>query len=322
MELKQNEYLKNVENNLVIFDSFTKMMSVIPQYNNIAVSISGGSDSDIILDMVTKIKCDTNIKYIWFDTGLEYQATKDHLKYLEEKYDIKIERYKAIKPIPLTCKNYGQPFLSKKISNNIARLQKHNFKWEDKPFEELYKEYPNCKAALRWWCNEWGKSPTLNINCRKYLKEFMIANPPTFKISDLCCEYAKKKVSHKFSKENSVDLEITGVRKSEGGIRSTAYKTCFDNKEKEVSTYRPIFWYLNSDKQEYERMFNVVHSKCYTEYGLKRTGCAGCPFGKDFEFELEVIKQNEPKLYIAVNNIFKNSYEYTRNYNHFKDNFK
>ena len=150
----------------------------------------------------------------------------------------------------------------------------------------------------------------------------MIANPPTFKISDLCCEYAKKKVSHKFSKENSVDLEITGVRKSEGGIRSTAYKTCFDNKEKEVSTYRPIFWYLNSDKQEYERMFNVVHSKCYTEYGLKRTGCAGCPFGKDFEFELEVIKQNEPKLYMAVNNIFKNSYEYTRDYNHFKDNFK
>lgn len=317
--LIQNEYLKTVENNLVILDSFIKMSSVIPQYKNIAVSISGGSDSDIILDMVTKIKCDTNIKYVWFDTGLEYQATKDHLKYLEEKYNIKIERYKAIKPIPLTCKNYGQPFLSKKISNNIARLQKHNFKWEDKPFEELYKEYPNCKVALRWWCNECGKSPTLNISGRKYLKEFMIANPPTFKISDLCCEYAKKKVGHKFSKENNVDLEITGVRKSEGGIRSTAYKTCFDSKEKDVSTYRPIFWYLNSDKQEYERIFNIYHSKCYTEYGLKRTGCAGCPFEKDFEFELEVIKQNEPKLYIAVNNIFKNSYEYTRAYNKFKN---
>lgn len=40
--LIQNEYLKTVENNLVILDSFIKMSSVIPQYKNIAVSISGG----------------------------------------------------------------------------------------------------------------------------------------------------------------------------------------------------------------------------------------------------------------------------------------
>lgn len=58
-------------------------------------------------------------------------------------------------------------------------------------------------------------------------------------------------------------------------------------------------------------------SKCYTEYGLKRTGCAGCPFGRDFEYELEVIQKYEPKLYKAVNNIFGDSYEYTRKYREF-----
>ena len=50
---------------------------------------------------------------------------------------------------------------------------------------------------------------------------------------------------------------------------------------------------------------------------MKRTGCAGCPFGRDFEYELEVIQKYEPRLYKAVNNIFGESYEYTRRYREF-----
>ena len=59
-------------------------------------------------------------------------------------------------------------------------------------------------------------------------------------------------------------------------------------------------------------------TKCYTEYALKRTGCAGCPFGRDFEFELDVLEKYEPKLYKAVCNIFKDSYEYTRKYREYR----
>ena len=78
-----------------------------------------------------------------------------------------------------------------------------------------------------------------------------------------------------------------------------------------------MFWYKDEDKKQYQESYNVQNSRCYTEYGLKRTGCAGCPFGKDFEFELEVIQKYEPKLYKAVNNIFGDSYEYTRKYKEF-----
>ena len=63
--------------------------------------------------------------------------------------------------------------------------------------------------------------------------------------------------------------------------------------------------------------FNIIHSKCYTEYGLTRTGCAGCPFGHNFEYELDVLQKYEPKLYKACNNIFGESYEYTRKYREF-----
>ena len=48
----------------------------VQQYNNIVVSVSGGSDSDIMVDMFTKCDPDKKVKYVFFDTGLEFQATK------------------------------------------------------------------------------------------------------------------------------------------------------------------------------------------------------------------------------------------------------
>ena len=303
---------------ILIADSFVITNNKIKNYEKIVCSISGGSDSDIMLDICTKLDPDKKIVYVWFDTGLEYQATKEHLKFLEQKYRIKIEVIKAVKPIPFTCRKYGLPFLSKKISDNIERLQRYDFLWEDKPFEELLEKYPNCKSALRWWCNEWGDDSRFNISRTKWLKEFMVANPPDFFISPKCCDYAKKKPVHDFIAENKTDLNMYGVRKSEGGARATAYKNCFTNNDSGADEYRPIFWYLNETKQKYEQTYDVIHSACYREYGLTRTGCAGCPFGKDFEKELEIIEKYEPKLYKAVNNIFGKSYEYTRKYIEFK----
>ena len=286
------------------------------KYKKIVCSISGGSDSDVMLDIVWRCDKNNKVEYVWFDTGLEYQATKDHLKYLENKYGIKIIPYKAIKPIPSTCKQYGQPFLSKQVSEMIRRLQSHNFMFEDKSFEELYKEYPRCKSALEWWCNT-KPSKAHNINQNKWLKEFLIENPPTFQISNVCCKYAKKDVAHKLLDEGEYDLQIVGIRKAEGGVRSTAYKSCFDENGNGYDNYRPLFWYKNSDKEDYKVAYCIEYSKCYTEYGLARTGCAGCPFGRDFEFELEIMEKYEPKLFRAVNNIFCDSYEYTRKYREF-----
>lgn len=315
--------LENCPKNQTIGDNLVRAWSKInsSKYGKIVCSISGGSDSDVMLDICTKCDKDSKIEYVWFDTGLEYQATKDHLKYLEEKYGIEIKFYKAIKPIPLTCKQYGQPFLSKQVSEFMSRLQKHNFKLEDKSYEELIEEYPRCKSALKWWCGEKGSNSKFYITQNKWLKEFIIENHPTFKISNICCKYAKKDVSHKLLSDFGYDLNIVGIRKAEGGARSAAYKSCFDENGKSkcgtYDNYRPLFWYKNSDKEDYENHYGIVHSKCYTKYGLERTGCAGCPFGRDFEYELEVIEKYEPKLFAAVNNIFCDSYEYTRKYREF-----
>ena len=313
------ELLEDCPKNQVIGDNLIRAWSIInnEKYKKILCSISGGSDSDVMLDIIWRCDKNNKVDYVWFDTGLEYQATKDHLIYLENKYHIKIKPCKAIKPIPTSCKIYGQPFISKHVSEMIYRLQRHSFKWEDKSFKELYREYPKCKIALGWWCNNNGDNSRFNISRNKYLKEFMVKNPPAFKISNKCCLYAKKNIAHKLIVDEAYDLNIVGIRRAEGGARSTAYKNCFDDNELGCDNYRPLFWYTDSDKKDYEVFYSVEYSDCYKSYGLKRTGCAGCPFGRDFEKELDIIQMYEPKLYKAVNYIFKYSYEYTRKYHEF-----
>ena len=346
----------------VIFNALMKTNTIInkPEYKNIMCSISGGSDSDIMLDMCQKLDVNHKTEYVWFNTGVEYQATKEHIKYLEEKYGIEIVEQKPVKTIPASVKEYGQPFVSKRVSQNIERLQRSNFKWEDEPFEVLVKRY--CKkadeekrreekrrelnrlwqsgkkpyhwllingewfsgsiSALQWWCNtnreKNGQLSRFSISQNTWLKEFLIKNPPTFKISAKCCEYAKKQVAHNYYRDNSIDLSLVGVRKAEGGARATAYKTCYSVNEDTLDYHRPIFYFTDENKKNYEKAFGVCHSRCYTEYGLKRTGCVGCPFNRKITEEIKVIEQHEPKLHKLATTIFKDTYELTREYREFQ----
>lgn len=91
--VEQVEILERAKGSLIISDAFTKADSVLNHkgYKNIACSVSGGADSDIMIDICEKVK-PHGVHYVWFDTGIEYQATKDHLKYLENHYGITIER--------------------------------------------------------------------------------------------------------------------------------------------------------------------------------------------------------------------------------------
>lgn len=314
------EYKQNMNDNIRQAIDFTR--SVLYEYKDsgkqVACSVSGGADSDILIDVCERI-LPHYVNYVFFDTGIEYSATKEHLKYLEDKYQITIIRQKAKIPVPLGNKKYGVPFLSKRVSDMIYRLQLHNFTWEDKPFEELYSQFPRCKCALLWWCNAKGDGSHFNINRNTWLKEFLIKNPPPFSISNKCCDGAKKRASDLYMKNYPTDLMITGVRRAEGGERATNYKEyLYYNKQHKVHYLLPILFFSDADRKEYEEEFQVIHSDCYTKYGLKRTGCAGCPFGKEYNFELDVIHTYEPKLYKAVDNMWREVYAYTNKYHEFQ----
>ena len=325
--------IEGCKDNATVVDAFVKADSVInnDEYKSALCSISGGADSDVMLDLISKVDVDRKVKYVWFNTGLEYQATKDHIKYLEKEYNIEIIKQRAIKPIPQCCKEFGQPFLNKRVSEYIGRLQQYGFQFEDEPFDVLIERYPKCRSALRWWCNDWAGQHVqdygfslFNINFNTHLKEFLIANPPQFKISSECCTYAKKKVGKGLMKKYKIDLSIIGVRKAEGGTRSSAYKSCFDSKNSHhtFANYRPLFWFKDEDRAWYEQHFNIQHSDCYTKWGFKRTGCVGCPYNRKIGDELDVVAKYEPNMYKAVNNIFKDSYEYTKQYRLFQKEMK
>ena len=101
-------------------------------------------------------------------------------------------------------------------------------------------------------------------------------------------------------------------------VSSTRSVDYLSNNFGSYDRYRPIFWFSDKDKLEYIKLFNLSNSKCYSLYGLQRTGCCGCPFGRNFEYELQILEKFEPKLYKAVINIFKESYNYTKMYKEFK----
>lgn len=294
----------------------------IMTHSNIMCSISGGADSDCMLRVVWECDEKNKVKYFFVDTGLEMQATKDHIQYLQELYGIQIQTIYPKTPAAASVRLHGYPFISKQISQYIYRLQKHGFDWSEKSFAELSPLYPRCQAGLKWWCNAWKeeehKPLPSEIGRSKYLKEFIIHNPPTFHISDHCCQDCKKAPLHQV--EKNADLVMTGIRRAEGGARAMAYANCFveRGRSQPYDLHMPLFWWTDVDKQVFTEKFGIIHSRAYIQYGFKRTGCAGCPFNSQFMQELQVLQQYEPQLAKAVQNIFAPSYEYTRRYREYK----
>ena len=323
--IKWGEVIAGAPKNLTIAEALSKCWYVLKRHDKILVSVSGGSDSDVMADLIIRCGGKEKAVFAFYNTGLEYEATKKQIKMLEEKYGIEIEVVPPVKPIPKCVKEHGVPFWSKRVSDYIERLQRHGFQWEDEPFEVLIVKYPKCKAALKWWCNEFGRNgeaSRFDIAYTAGLKEFMIANPPDFPISSKCCHYAKKLPASKFAAASGCDVYSTGVRKAEGGARSSVYKSCYTEALGDGSSYRPLFWFTDKDKLEYDEHYGIVHSDCYKVWGMKRTGCAGCPFGKKFEEELALAEKYEPKFHKAMVSVFGKSYDYTRKFMEFRKELK
>lgn len=298
-----------------------KTFDQIADSGKILCAVSGGYDSDIVIDLFVRCRGREKTDFVFYNTGLEYQATKDHLEYLEAQYGIKIRAIEPKKHIPTCVREYGVPFWSKYVSDMVSRLQAHNFQWEDGTVEELLQKYPRCQSALRWWCNEWGEGSRFNVSYTPGLKEFIQQTPPPMKISAMCCEKAKKEPGHTLENSGEYDLAVTGVRQSEGGKRATSYTSCFD-RYGFLARFRPLFWWGDREKEMYRRHYGIVRSDCYEVWGMARTGCAGCPFGKAFEEELELVKVFEPNRYRAMLAVFGQSYDYTRKFLEFRAKMK
>jgi 3'-phosphoadenosine 5'-phosphosulfate sulfotransferase (PAPS reductase)/FAD synthetase len=166
-----------------------------------------------------------------------------------------------------------------------------------------------------------GKS-IFDIKRYKLLREFVIANPPAFKISERCCYYTKKQTATDFHREYKPDLVVTGMRRAEGGRRVGSLYSCFTPQSNQSpDSYRPLWFWTDEDKAIYKLWRDIRYSDCYEIYGMKRTGCVGCPCNSRAEQELEITQRFEPHTVKAAFTIFGASYIYRRQYAEFKRSF-
>lgn len=330
------------------FDAPQKFMAIesiiakrLIEHPNAICSYSGGADSDIMLDVIERVRKAFNlppIKYVFFNTGLEMQATKDHVKAVSERYGVEIETMRPKINIVLAARKYGIPFVSKIMSAGLSEWQKKGIPLSiadeyaeamDKAAKraELRERYPKCESVINFLCccNAAGEprpNIQLVINSSKYMLDFIRENPPGFAISAKCCDYCKKQLAHRVQK--GFEMVITGERRDEGGMRSVPRQgdankaLCFGETASGQYRLRPLYYVSDKDKAWYKDHYGIRYSDAYEVYGLTRTGCCGCPISYKAADDLELIGRFEPKIKKAAWNIFGDSYRYRAKYNAYK----
>ena len=309
------------------------------EHPNAICSYSGGSDSDIMIDLIERTRAIYNlppIKYVFFNTGLEMKATKDHVKAIAGKYGVEIIEERPKVNIVTAVREHGVPFVSKIMSAGLEGWQKKNIplsiadeydQAEDKAAkrQELRERYPKCESTINFLCccNSAGEprpNIQLVINSSKYMRDFIGEYPPDFQISAKCCDYCKKQIAHRVQK--GYEMVITGERRDEGGMRSVPRKDntalCFGETSSGQFRLRPLYYVSDADKAWYKEYYRITYSDAYEVYGLTRTGCCGCPISYKAVDDLEKIRPHEPNVVKAAWNIFGKSYEYRAKYNQYK----
>ena len=121
-----------------------------------------------------------------------------------------------------------------------------------------------------------------------------------------------------YSKANNIQLVINGIKKADGGTRAMKIKNCYlPAKYSPYTMYFPLFWWNNDDRTRFIKENNIKLSDCYEVYGMSRTGCIGCPFGRKLDEELEILEKYEPKLHKIATTIFAKTYETQKEYRTF-----
>lgn len=346
---KDNEFRSNVYTQrppYADFEAPRKFMAIesiiakhLYLHPNAMCSYSGGSDSDIMIDLIERVRKTfalPPVKYVFFNTGLEMNAIKQHVMETAKKYGVEIETVRPDEGIVQATRRYGLPFVSKIMSSGLESVQKKNIplsiadeyaEADDKQAKrkELRERYPKCEQAINFLCccNSAGDprpNIQLVINSSAYMLDFIKENPIPFRVSNKCCDVCKKKAAHRIEKQ--YDMVITGERRDEGGMRSVPRKDnssmCFTETASGKFRLRPLYYVSDKDKAWYKAYYNIRYSDAYEVYGLTRTGCCGCAISAKAIEDLEKIRPYEPKLVEAAWNVFGDSYKYRAKYNEYR----
>lgn len=280
-----------MDNELLLFDRLQVIKDTITKYGeeNFYLSFSGGKDSTLLSWLIDKALPGNKIPRVFINTGIEYLMIVDFVKELASKDD-RFVIIQPSKPIRKMLEEYGYPFKSKEHSTKLHEWQQGNR--ETKSMKKYISGAPfQCPDILLYQFSD-------NFD---------------LKVSQFCCHKLKKEPAKKWAKENKKSITITGMRREEGGQRTTLGCILTDKNGKVVK-FHPLA--VVSDEWEdwlIERESIALCPLYCQPYNFKRTGCAGCPFNLHLQEQLETMSMFLPAERRRCEIIWKKVYdEYRR----------
>jgi 3'-phosphoadenosine 5'-phosphosulfate sulfotransferase (PAPS reductase)/FAD synthetase len=282
------------ENEFMLADRIQKIKSINELYdleNNAYISFSGGKDSTVLSKLIDEALPNNKIPRLYLNTGIEYLMIVSFVE-RERERDARIQIVQSKQNIRTMLEEVGYPFKSKEHSQKVSYYQKSGM----------------TKTVI----NYLGQGTKTDFLCPEILRynftpEFKI------KVSDKCCRKLKKEVADKWAEENKRPIKITGMRKAEGGLR-TSHNACTIFDEGNLLKFHPlqpleesfIDWFIAERKIELCELY-------YPPFNFKRTGCKGCPFAVDLQSQLDIMAMLLPAERKQCEMIWKPIYnEYRR----------
>lgn len=258
------------ENEFLLADRIQKIKSMNELYdleNNAYISFSGGKDSTVLSRLIDEALPNNNIPRIYLNTGIEYKSIVQFVEREREK-DKRITIVMSKQNIRTMLEEVGYPFKSKEHSQKVSYYQNSGM----------------TKTVI----NYLGQGTKTDFLCPEKLK-YNFTPDFKIKVSDKCCRKLKKEVADKWAEENKRPIKITGMRKAEGGLR-TSHNACTVFEEGNLLKFHPlqpleesfIDWFIAERKIELCELY-------YPPFNFKRTGCKGCPFSLDLQNQLYIM---------------------------------
>jgi 3'-phosphoadenosine 5'-phosphosulfate sulfotransferase (PAPS reductase)/FAD synthetase len=285
------------ENEFLLQDRITKIKSINEIYNlneNAYVSFSGGKDSTVLHFLLDEALPGNKIPRVYLNTGIEYKKVVAFIE-RERERDYRIQIVLSNRNIKSILQEVGYPFKSKEHSQKVM----------------IYQHSGYGKTVM----NYLGEGTKKDFLCPEKLR-YNFSPEFKIKVSDKCCYKLKKEVADKWAKDNKRPIKITGMRKEEGGLR-TSHNACTIFDEGQLIKFHPlqplnedfINWYIK------ERNIKLCELY-YPPYNFKRTGCKGCPFSLDLQKQLDIMSVYLPEERRQCEAIWKPVYEEYRRINY------
>lgn len=235
------------------------------------LSYSGGKDSHFLMWFIREYMDEHRIPIVAVNTGFELPEIRDRiLKNSDIVLHPELHR-KQIKD------NYGIPCFSKQQDEYICRYQNGS-------------RSENTMRAVN------GENTLFNLN--QTARELLLSGK-LHKVSNKCCKYNKERPMMQYGKETGRKA-IMGTRGNESRTRKAKYNKCLTAS----GNFTPLYDFSDELMDGLYKEYGIEIPYCYTY--LSRTGCGGCPYGRNTETELAML----PRLQRAQTiKFFKESYD-------------